>query len=162
MVFAGTFESAMRAIDTNVLVRLITRDDFRRVSAAESFIEKGAWVSVLALAEAAWVLATVYELTSNELIRAIEMLLEHRDLTLQDAETVTVALELFRRETSAGVYRLPDGGVSAESRTSSAGHVRPESCEGCGNSEAITAYLARFRRRGGQPCRDGSRMPENE
>jgi predicted nucleic-acid-binding protein len=102
MVFAGTFESAMRAIDTNVLVRLITRDDFRRVSAAESFIEKGAWVSVLALAEAAWVLATVYELTSNELIRAIEMLLEHRDLTLQDADTVTEALELFRARPALG------------------------------------------------------------
>src|SRR5271168_2513846 len=92
----------MRAIDTNVLVRLITRDDFRRVSAAESFIEKGAWVSVLALAEAAWVLATVYELTSNELIRAIEMLLEHRDLTLQDADTVTEALELFRARPALG------------------------------------------------------------
>jgi len=102
MVFAGTFESAMRAIDTNVLVRLITRDDFRRVSAAESFIDKGAWVSVLALAEAAWVLATVYELTSNELIRAIEMLLEHRDLTLQDADTVTEALELFRARPALG------------------------------------------------------------
>jgi predicted nucleic-acid-binding protein len=92
----------MRAIDTNVLVRLITRDDFRQVSSAESFIEKGAWVSVLALAEAAWVLATVYELSSDALIRAIEMLLEHRDLVLQDAETVADALELFRARPSLG------------------------------------------------------------
>ena len=86
----------MRAVDTNVLVRLITRDDSRQVASAESCIEKGAWVSVLALAEAAWVLATVYELSSNDLIRAIEMLLNHRDLVLQDAETVAGALELFR------------------------------------------------------------------
>jgi len=45
----------MRAIDTNVLVRLITRDDSRQAAAAEAFVENGAWVSVLALAEATWV-----------------------------------------------------------------------------------------------------------
>ena len=92
----------MRAIDTNVLVRLITRDDSRRAASAETFIEKGAWVSVLALAEASGVLRTVYELTSNDLARAIEMLLNHRDLVLQDAETVTGALELFRARPTLG------------------------------------------------------------
>ena len=86
----------MRAVDTNVLVRLITRDDSRQVASAESFVEKGAWVPFLVLAEAAWVLVTVYDLSSNELARAIEMLLNHRDLVLQDAETVAAALDLFR------------------------------------------------------------------
>ena len=47
----------MRAIDTNVLVRLIARDDPKQVIAAEKFVEKGAWVSHLALVEATWVLA---------------------------------------------------------------------------------------------------------
>jgi predicted nucleic-acid-binding protein len=92
----------MRAVDTNVLVRLITRDDSRQVESAESFIENGAWVSVLALAEATWVLVSVYELSSKALGRAIEMLLNHRDLVLQDAETVTAALELFRARPSLG------------------------------------------------------------
>ncbi|MGD1091219.1 MAG: type II toxin-antitoxin system VapC family toxin [Bryobacteraceae bacterium] len=86
----------MRAIDTNVLVRLITRDNSRQTASAESFIRNGAWVSVLALAETTCVLATVYELGPNDLARAIEMLLHHEQLVLQDAETVTDALELFR------------------------------------------------------------------
>ena len=86
----------MRAVDTNVLVRLITRDDSRQVVAAESFIAKGAWVSVLALAETIWVLATVYELSPKDLAKAIEMLLNHRNLVLQDAESVAGALDLFR------------------------------------------------------------------
>ena len=60
----------MRAVDTNVLVRLIARDDARQTASAESFIEKGAWVSVLALAEMTWVLATVYELSPADLARA--------------------------------------------------------------------------------------------
>lgn len=92
----------MRAVDTNVLVRLITRDDSRQAAAAESFIDQGAWVPLLALAEAAWVLDSVYELSSKDLAKAIEMLLDHRDLVLQDAETVAGALELFRAKPALG------------------------------------------------------------
>jgi predicted nucleic-acid-binding protein len=57
---------------------------------------------VLALAEAAWVLATVYELSSTDLAKAIEMLLDHRDLALQDPEVITSALELFRAKPGLG------------------------------------------------------------
>jgi predicted nucleic-acid-binding protein len=92
----------MRAIDTNVLVRLITRDDSRQAAAAEAFVEKGAWVSVLALAEATWVLATVYELSSKDLAKMIEMLLDHRDLVLQDSEAVRDALKLFKAKPALG------------------------------------------------------------
>ena len=92
----------MRAIDTNVLVRLIARDDSRQTASAESFIEKGAWVSTLALAETAWVLASVYELSAKDLARAIEMLLHHRDLVLQDSEAVREALKLFLAKPSLG------------------------------------------------------------
>ena len=35
----------MRAVDTNVLVRLITRDDHKQVAAAERFVAAGAWVT---------------------------------------------------------------------------------------------------------------------
>jgi predicted nucleic-acid-binding protein len=92
----------MRAIDTNVLVRLITRDDSHHTAVAEVFVEQGAWVSVLALAEATWVLNTVYGLNSKDLAKAIEMLLNHQDLTLQDPETVAAALELFRAKPALG------------------------------------------------------------
>jgi len=92
----------MRAIDTNVLVRLITRDDPRQTASAEGFIEKGAWVSVLALAEATWVLASVYELSPKLLAEAIEMLLNHRELVVQEPETVSAALELFRAKPALG------------------------------------------------------------
>jgi predicted nucleic-acid-binding protein len=92
----------MRAVDTNVLVRLIARDDSRQATAAEAFVDQGAWVSVLALAEATWVLSSVYDLPPKDLAKAIEMLLNHRDLVLQDAETVAAALELFRAKPALG------------------------------------------------------------
>ena len=92
----------MRAVDTNLLVRLVTRDDRKQVAAAESFISKGAWVSTLALIEATWVFAAVYELTHPEIATAVEMLLHHRDLTIQDSDTVAAALEHYRRRPGWG------------------------------------------------------------
>jgi predicted nucleic-acid-binding protein len=92
----------MRAIDTNVLVRLAIRDDPEQVMAAESFIEKGAWVSVLALAEAIWVLASYYGLKNVDLAQAIEILLKHPNVVLQDADAVEAALQLFRAKPRLG------------------------------------------------------------
>ena len=90
----------MRAVDTNVLVRLATRDDPAQVEAAETFVAAGAWVSHLVLAEFIWVLRSVYSLGSRELASAIEMLLGHEHLILQDAETIRKALTSFRKTPS--------------------------------------------------------------
>jgi predicted nucleic-acid-binding protein len=92
----------MRAIDTNVLVRLIARDDERQVAAAERFIEPGAWISFLALAEAVWVLDSVFERSPAEQARAVEMLLSHERLVVQDSEAVAEALQLFRHKPALG------------------------------------------------------------
>jgi predicted nucleic-acid-binding protein len=92
----------MRAVDANVLVRLIMRDDARQLAVADHFVEKGAWVSVLALAEASWVLGTVYELTAKDLATAIDMLQDHKDPILQEPEVVAAALEFFRKKLALG------------------------------------------------------------
>ncbi len=87
----------MRAIDTNVLVRLITRDDERQVETAEEFVSKGAWVSHLVLAKTSWVLDSVYDCTPDQIAKAIGMLLDHKQLTVQEQDTVAAALEKFRK-----------------------------------------------------------------
>lgn len=56
-------------------------------------VRKGAWVSHLVLAEATWVLASAYGLGHAQLVIAIEMLLNHAELTVQDADVVAAALE---------------------------------------------------------------------
>ncbi len=88
----------MRAVDTNVLVRLITRDDVRQVSAADAFVAKGAWVSHLAVAETTWVLSSVYDCDADAIATAVEMLLSHEHLTVQDAEVVAAAVAQFRQQ----------------------------------------------------------------
>jgi predicted nucleic-acid-binding protein len=92
----------MRAVDTNVLVRLITRDDIRQVETAEDFVAKGAWVSTVVLAETFWVLSAVYGLGPAEIATAAEMLLSHEHLSLQDSEVVAAALDRYREAPTAG------------------------------------------------------------
>jgi predicted nucleic-acid-binding protein len=92
----------MRAVDTNVLVRLLTRDEPKQAAVADAFVQEGAWVSVLALAEAMWVLVAVYERDAVQIARAVEMLLSHQDLTLQEPEAVAAALATFRRRPALG------------------------------------------------------------
>ncbi len=92
----------MRAVDTNLLVRLVVRDDAKQVRAAEEFIASGAWVSHLVLAETTSVLDAVYERTTEQIATAIDMLLNHVHLTVQDADAVTAAIENFRKRPALG------------------------------------------------------------
>jgi predicted nucleic-acid-binding protein len=92
----------MRAVDTNVLVRLVVRDEVKQVLAAEEFISKGAWVSHLVLAETVWVLDAVYELGAEQIAMAIDMLLNHKELTVQDPDVVNLALARFRKHPALG------------------------------------------------------------
>jgi predicted nucleic-acid-binding protein len=92
----------MRAVDTNVLVRLLARDDLKQAAAVEAFIAPGAWVSVLALAEAIWVLGSAYKVSAAGLGDGIEKLLNHRHLLIQDFDAVAEALRVFRSKPSLG------------------------------------------------------------
>lgn len=92
----------MRAIDTNVLVRLITRDDAKQTASADAFVSRGAWVSHLVLIETVWVLDSVFELEQAQIALAVEMLLNHRDLVLQDPDVVQAALAHYRKRSKVG------------------------------------------------------------
>lgn len=92
----------MLAVDTNVLVRLLARDDARQAQLADQFVAKGAWVSHLVLAEAMWVLDSVYARTPAQLGAALRLLLAHESLVLQDADTVSAALDQFEKKPRLG------------------------------------------------------------
>ena len=92
----------MRAVDTNVLVRLVVRDDEDQARAADEFIASGAWVSHLVLAETTWVLDAAYERTAEQIATAIDMLLNHEHLTVQHADAVAAATENFRKRPALG------------------------------------------------------------
>jgi predicted nucleic-acid-binding protein len=92
----------MRAVDTNVLVRLATGDDPQQTAAAEAFVAKGAWVSLVALAEALWVLGSAYGLNHAQLTATVTTWLDHAHLSLEDSDLVQAALQRYRERPALG------------------------------------------------------------
>jgi predicted nucleic-acid-binding protein len=92
----------MRAVDTNVLVRLLARDDPRQLAAAEAFVQPGAWISHLVLMEAVWVLDSVYDVKPEQIANGVEMLLDHDKMVVQGAEVVKAAVAQYRRHPGLG------------------------------------------------------------
>lgn len=92
----------MRAVDTNVLVRLLTRDDEQQARSAQEFVSGGAWVSHLVLAETVWVLRALYGRSPEQVADAVDHLLTHDELRMQDADAVKAGLDTFRRLRGVG------------------------------------------------------------
>jgi predicted nucleic-acid-binding protein len=92
----------MRAVDTNLLVRLLVRDDPAQVKAAEAFVARGAWISHPVLIETMWVLDAVYARSAAQIAAAIDMLLNHQQLIVQDAGVAAAALANFRARPKLG------------------------------------------------------------
>jgi predicted nucleic acid-binding protein len=86
----------MRAADTNILLRLLLRDDPRQTAAAETFVRDGVWISHLVLAEAAWRLESVYGFEPARIAEAVEKLLDNPVVAIQDIDVVLAALAHFK------------------------------------------------------------------
>jgi predicted nucleic-acid-binding protein len=92
----------MRAVDTNVLVRLVTGDDERQLAVASAFVQNAVWVSHIVLAETVWVLQRVYHFEPARIVVTVDLLLHHESVTLQDTDVVVAALDLYRGKTNVG------------------------------------------------------------
>lgn len=91
----------MRAIDTNILVRLLVHDHPQQLEQAEAYIASGAWISHIALAEAMWVLRSAYDHDRQAIATAIDMLLGHATISVQEADVVRAALDRFKSNNRA-------------------------------------------------------------
>jgi predicted nucleic-acid-binding protein len=91
----------MRAVDTNVVLRLVVGDDADQTVTAERFVVEGAWVSVVVLLDATWKLRRVYSRGDAKVAATIEMLLHHPAMTLL-SDAVAEALELYRQKPALG------------------------------------------------------------
>jgi predicted nucleic-acid-binding protein len=84
------------AADTNVIVRLIARDDGKQLALAMSRAAAGLWVSHVVLVEVAWVLESTYGRARADIATALDLLLDHPDLTIETPEVVRAAVAQFR------------------------------------------------------------------
>lgn len=92
----------MIAVDTNVLVRFLVRDDPKQFNRARRFIAREAalgepvMISLLVLQETEWVLRRRYELGKEEVMETISSLLDAAELSFEDEAAVERALFLWR------------------------------------------------------------------
>ena len=88
----------MIALDTNVLVRLVTRDDEEQVERARAALEgKQLFVAKTVLLETEWVLRFSYGLPRETIRAAFENVLGLRGLLAEDRSTVLQALAACER-----------------------------------------------------------------
>ncbi len=86
----------MTALDTNVLVRLVTADDPAQAErAAEVFRSGRLWVAKTVLVETEWVLRYSYGLDPESIYGTFRKLLGYGPLEVEDRVAVLRALEWF-------------------------------------------------------------------
>lgn len=93
----------MIGLDTNVLLRALTRDDPVQSPAATRILseltpERPGYVNLIVLAETAWNLRRKYRAGREAVFDAVESLLESRSVVVADRPTVVAGLELARAE----------------------------------------------------------------
>lgn len=92
----------MRGIDTNILVRFITKDDLKQYKLAKQFLltecskSHPGYICSVVLAELAWVLKKVYEADRGSLTTIIKQLLRIEQLEVAERDAVVRALVHFQ------------------------------------------------------------------
>ena len=85
----------MTAVDTNVLVRLVTGDHPRQVAATRSlFAAEPIWIAKTVLLETAWVLRSLYGFENAAISDAFVKLLGLPNVHAEDESSVAAALSL--------------------------------------------------------------------
>ena len=91
----------MIGLDTNVVVRYLVQDHPAQALAAKQVIEalspsEPGWITLVVLAELVWTLKKTYQQPKDRVIAVLEGLLASKDILLEQAENVQLALLLFR------------------------------------------------------------------
>ena len=92
----------MKGVDTNVLVRYITRDDPGQERAASRFLDSArarsepVFVNVIVLCELVWVLGRSYEYSRAEVAAVIGQVLTTEQIVVEDADLAWLALSDFK------------------------------------------------------------------
>jgi len=88
----------MIALDTNVLVRLVTGDDAAQARRVAARIDTGAafFVPLTVALELEWVLRGAYSLPPDRVAATFEALLSIRNLRFADDQVITRALNQYR------------------------------------------------------------------
>ena len=84
----------MIALDTNVLVRLVTGDDAAQASRAMALMEKETiFITKTVLLETEWVLRRIYKIELGVVLGALRTVASTLNVEIEDADSVEIALD---------------------------------------------------------------------
>lgn len=114
----------MIALDTNVLVRLVTRDNEAQAQRAKAVFDAqeghgGLFVSDIVLVELCWTLSRSYELERTDIARTVRALLDNSCIAFESQLAVHNALNSF--ETTAADF--PDCLIVAKAGHAGCSHT---------------------------------------
>jgi predicted nucleic-acid-binding protein len=85
----------MTAVDTNVIVRLLTGDEPRQAAAARALFASGPiWIAKTVLLETGWVLRSLYGFEESAIRTAFTKLLGLKNVQVEDEPAMAAAMEL--------------------------------------------------------------------
>jgi predicted nucleic-acid-binding protein len=92
----------MTGLDTNVVVRFLMKDDAEQAALATKVIAEfttaaPGFVCREVLVELVWVLQKIYRLPRTDIAEAIEGLLGARELVMEAADRVAIAVDRYRK-----------------------------------------------------------------
>lgn len=95
----------MIGLDTNVLVRYIMQDDVKQAKLASELMEaltvdEPGFIPIVAVIELVWVLSSSFELVRSQVVQALEVLLQTKEVQVENAEVVWRAVRLYRASTA--------------------------------------------------------------
>ena len=92
----------MIRLDTNVLVRYLTRDDVKQFQEASTLLvglekhQQSAYLSTITLCETVWVLARAYKIDRAHIVAMLDKLLDTGLFNIDDKDAVREAVDLYR------------------------------------------------------------------
>jgi predicted nucleic-acid-binding protein len=86
----------MKAVDTNILIRLIVDDDPDQSRRAEKIVSEGVFVPLTVLLETAWVLGSRYRMGREPTAVTLSKLLDVPGIIVADLVGVRQAIALYR------------------------------------------------------------------
>ncbi len=94
----------MIALDTNVLIRFLVKDDEAQSRRATKLIEGAVardeqlFVSDIVMCETVWVLSSAYRFSRAEIVDALSQLLRARSVVFSSVDSIARALDAYRKE----------------------------------------------------------------
>lgn len=92
----------MIGLDTNVLVRYLTRDDAKQFQEASALMlglekhQRSAYLSTVTLCETVWVLARAYKIDRAHIVATLDKILDTSIFNIDDKDAVREAVALYR------------------------------------------------------------------